>query len=211
MKRTDLNFPIAGTHTVGSYSRTGTNRGAQTRVRMTDALLSLLASGCEIPTARDVAGEARVSLRLVFYHFADMESLYDAAAAALITRHARALKPVGPEGPLEERVGQTVRRGAALHEALLRLRRAARTLAPSAGRLAARFESLDSAWRVALQTTFAPELSGPCPAAGAPLEAVDAASSWEVWDRLRGPQALGVHSARSAMAATLLALLQALP
>lgn len=209
MKLTDVNSSTAGTQSADSSWRTGTSRGVQTRVRMTDALLSLLASGCDIPTARDVAQEAQVSLRLVFYHFADMESLYDAAAAALITRHARSVKPVGSHGPLDERVNRTSRRCAALHESLLRLRRATRTLAPSAGRLAARFERLDSECRRALETTFAPELSCTCPGAGALLDALDAASSWEVWDRLRGPQALGVRSARLAMSATLSALLRA--
>lgn len=208
MMLTDVNFATIGMERVDASRRTRTDRGAQTRVRITHALLSLLAAGCAPPTARDVAQEAQVSLRLVFYHFDDMERLYDAAAATLITRHARSLKPVGPDGPLDVRVDQTVRRGAALHESLLRLRRATRTLAPRADCLAARFETLDSEWRLTLETTFAPELSGPFPGAGAQLEALDAASSWEVWDRLRGPQALGVRNARLAMAAMLSALLR---
>lgn len=183
--------------------------GARTRVRITDALLSLLVeSGGTPPTAQDVATEALVSLRLVFYHFSEMENLYDVAAAALIARHYPSQNPVDAEKLLAERVDGTVRRRSALHEDLLPLRRAARTLTPSSGRLVARLADLDAALRRALAVTFAWELAAQRTSATGLLETLDAASSWEMWDRLRGPQSLGVRRARSVMAATVSAILR---
>ena len=51
-------------------------RGERNRAAIVDALLSLLEDGVLRPSARQVAERAGVSLRAVFQHFDDMESLY---------------------------------------------------------------------------------------------------------------------------------------
>ena len=51
-------------------------RGARNRDALVDALLGLLEDGIPKPTAREIAERAGVSLRTVFAHFDEVESLY---------------------------------------------------------------------------------------------------------------------------------------
>src|SRR3989304_5263636 len=55
-------------------------RAARTRDAVVEALLTLIEEGDLRPTAQRVAEHARVSLRSVFQHFRDLESLFAAAA-----------------------------------------------------------------------------------------------------------------------------------
>jgi TetR/AcrR family transcriptional regulator of autoinduction and epiphytic fitness len=149
----------------------------------------LLQEGHAHPTARHVAERAGVSLRLVFHHFEDMETLLEAAVAVQAERHWQKLEIVAPEADLQERVSATVSQRARLFEAVAPVRRAAGSAAGSSPTLARQLDSSRSMLRRRLRNTFSAELSmqingSPCSARDR-LDALEVAASFETWDQLR--------------------------
>src|ERR1700682_5362292 len=69
-------------------------RGARNRDAIADALLALLEEGDSHPTARAIAARAGVSVRSVFQHFEDMESLYAMCVARQTNRLASLRTPI---------------------------------------------------------------------------------------------------------------------
>ena len=61
-------------------------RGVENRSKIVDAMMELVDSGVAIPTAEQVAKQAKVGIRTVFRHFTDMDSLYGAMAQTLDER-----------------------------------------------------------------------------------------------------------------------------
>ena len=136
-----------------------TARGARARTSIAEALISLLQEGVARPTARQVAERAGVSLRLVFHHFEDMESLLESAVDVQVERHWKSLDVVSSEGDLRERVKATVNQRARLFNAIAPVRRAAAQAAGSSPTLARQLDSSRSLLRSRLRQTFSPELS----------------------------------------------------
>jgi TetR/AcrR family transcriptional regulator, regulator of autoinduction and epiphytic fitness len=182
-------------------------RGERTRVKVADALISLLEEGETAPTAKMVAQRAGVSLRLVFHHFEDMDSLYRAVMVLQAQRYWARLRDVPPELPLSHRVDRTVRQRGRLYDAIGPVRRAAVPLASRSEDLAQALAESSSLLRGRLELTFGPELEAAGADAGDLFEAIDVAASWEVWERLRLGQQLSAVAARRVMARTLAALL----
>jgi TetR/AcrR family transcriptional regulator, regulator of autoinduction and epiphytic fitness len=100
-------------------------RSERTRGAVATALLELLQGGHLRPTAAEIAERAGVSLRSVFQHFEDLESLYAAVADAQMERLLRYISPEAGAGPLAERVSSFVERRAELLETITPVRRAA--------------------------------------------------------------------------------------
>jgi len=100
-------------------------RGERARGAIVDALLGLIDGGDLRPSAARIAARAGVSLRSVFQHFNDVESLFAAAASRQAERLAAHIGAVPDEGPLERRLGAFVRQRAKLLEAIAPVRRAA--------------------------------------------------------------------------------------
>src|SRR5262245_37285301 len=98
-------------------------RGERNRTAIVDALLSLLEEGDMSPSARDIAERAGVSLRSVFQHYDDLESLY----TALIERQAGrvVLDAIDPALPFPERLAKFVNTRTAVYERISPVRRAA--------------------------------------------------------------------------------------
>jgi AcrR family transcriptional regulator len=61
-------------------------RSVESRRRILSAMIALLDRGLTVPTAEQIAAEAEVSLRSVFRHFEDMESLQLEIAAEIHNR-----------------------------------------------------------------------------------------------------------------------------
>ena len=96
-------------------------------------LIALLEEGDAQPTARRIAERAGVSLRLVFHHFDDLESILGAAVEIQEQRHWRRLRPVDPTLPVDERVARRrapARPGVPGHGSGATIGRAARSAAP---------------------------------------------------------------------------------
>jgi AcrR family transcriptional regulator len=66
-------------------------RSVRSRELIIEAMLNLVAEGILVPTAQQVAERADVGIRSVFRHFADMESIFEAANELTTNSLARAI------------------------------------------------------------------------------------------------------------------------
>ncbi len=171
-------------------------RGERTRGRVADALVSLLEGGDPAPTAKAVAAEAGVSVRLVFHHFEDMESLYRTVMALQAAQYWDAVEAVPADRPLEDRIDLVVGQRAKLFESVSAVRRAGMNLAPRQPDIAEWIADADGRLRGWLEETFGPELRYAGRERRELLSALDTAASWEAWDRMRRAEHLSVAAAR---------------
>jgi TetR/AcrR family transcriptional regulator, regulator of autoinduction and epiphytic fitness len=182
-------------------------RGQRTRRNVAEALMELLQNGDGEPTAKAVAERAGVSLRLVFHHFAEMDDLYHYVAALLLRRQWSSMPHVTPKLALATRLDRTIAHRATLYEEIGPVRRALmRRVATSPG-VSDAIAASDGLLLENLRATFSAELEAlPPNQRGEHLEALDTASSWEAWDRLRTVSRLQVRGAKRVMGRTLEAL-----
>jgi TetR/AcrR family transcriptional regulator, regulator of autoinduction and epiphytic fitness len=164
-------------------------RGIRAREQIASSLIALLEDGVLQPTAREVAGRAGVSQRLVFHHFADMEAVLESAVAIQAERHWRRLETV-PRGDLQARVRATVRDRAELFEAIAPVRRAANRVKHDSETLTHYLETARRALRGQLRQVFSAELESeslvlPAVEQREILDALEVATSFEAWDHLR--------------------------
>ena len=130
-----------------------------------------------------------MSLRLVFHHFEDMESLLESAVSVQVERHWQKLEAITPDSTLHERVTATVNQRARLFEAIAPVRRAAGRASGSSPTLARQLNASRALLRSRLRDTFSTELSAqidgsPCQEREV-LDALEVATSFETWDQLR--------------------------
>lgn len=183
-------------------------RGQRTRRKVAEALIELLHEGDPDPTAKAIAQRAGVSLRLVFHHFSDMDDLYRAVAAMQLERQWRQLPAVSPKLPLRTRIARTVHHRSKLYEDIAPVRRATLRRSASSAEVSAALVVSDALLTESLSASFAPELETRADdEVSEMLAAMDAASSWEAWERLRRSSELPVDSATRVMTRTLTALL----
>jgi AcrR family transcriptional regulator len=161
-------------------------RGQRTRRALAEALISLLEEGGAQPTARQIAERAGVSLRLVFHHFEDLESILHAAVEIQEQRHWRRIRPVEATLPLDERIARVVRQRVEVFHAVAPVRRSAELLEHNSPTVAAELTRGRRWLRGQLRATFGPELDrqGPAPARLL-LDALEVATSWETWEQLQ--------------------------
>lgn len=170
------------------------SRSARTRAAVVDALLDLNAQGNLRPTARDIATAAGVSLRTLYVHFDDLESLFLAASARHIERLGAELPAMVDEGPLPRRLEAFVGRRAFLHERGAGVRRAAEVHEPFSPALQKVMRRGRRLLRLEVEHCFRAELAT-CDEAGARqlATAVDLAGSSATWATLRDHQGLTVE------------------
>jgi AcrR family transcriptional regulator len=165
-------------------------RGARTRAAIVDALLSLLEKGEGQPTAREIADTAGVSLRSVFQHFADMESLYASCVERQFARLADLRTPIDPEGSFVRRAQGFAAQRARLYERIAPVRRAAYALSPNSAVIRDGLVASATEHRHAVAVTFARELDHGDRRER--LAAVEVATCFDTWDHLRRVQRLSV-------------------
>lgn len=169
-------------------------RGERTRQRVAEALIDLLEEGKPQPTAKQIAAQAGVSLRLVFHHFEDMEALYRVVSAMQFQRHWSSLHPVPAGSALHHRIDGIVHQRMALFEAVSPVRRSAISQSQRSSQIALDLAESNAHLRDQLVMTFESEIE----ASGRPeelLDALDLVASWESWDRLRTVQRLPARAA----------------
>jgi AcrR family transcriptional regulator len=172
-------------------------------------MLALIMDGHLRPTAAEVAERAGVSLRSVFQHFEDMESLYAAVAAAQMARLAHHVSQEPASGPIERRVDAFVDRRAELLEMITPVRRAAIIQEPFSEVLAARLRWAHDVAREEVERTFAPELQAiSARERGVVATALDVATNWPAWDACRRMNGLSIEDSKRVMARTIRALLK---
>lgn len=176
-----------------------------------DALLELLRAGNERPTVAHIADLAGVSERTVFRHFDDIDSLLSLAIDRQLGLLAPWLDAPTPRGPLESRVPAVVDHRAEILELITPVRRVVLRSAVERPALLAGPEEVDRRLREHVLGAFAAELKSRRGAAErrALGDALDVATCWVTWNRLRSDLGLEVESAKRVMTLTLRALLAA--
>jgi AcrR family transcriptional regulator len=186
-------------------------RAARTR-RTSDAVveayLSLIEEGDLRPSANRIAERAGVSLRTVFHHFDDMETLFERVAERQLRRFAPATPPPAT-GPLDARIDAFIAVRTGMLEAVTPVRRVAVLNEPFAPVLAARLQWSRDLALTEVARVFRAELRGRTRAdRSETIAALAAATDWTVWEALRAHQGLSVAMATRVMRRTIAALLE---
>jgi len=171
-------------------------------------MLQLIEGGDLRPTAPRIAARAGVSLRSVFQHFADLETLFAAVADRQAARIAPLLAPPRADGALAARIAAVAAQRARVYEAVLPVRRAALLSEPFSGEIAQRLKAFRLLLRRDLARVFAAELAlVPAAERRECLAALAVAGSFSAWMMLRVHQGLSAAAAERAVARSLRALL----
>jgi len=189
--------PVAVQQVPGDAAADGrTRRGARNREAIIDALIACYDDGLLQPSVQEVADRAGVSARSVHNHFVDVEALRIEVADRQWRRVTPLASFLDVDEPISARVDELVEQRAAIFEAVTPVRRAALLMLPESPAIAAKLAQADRALRRQIDRGFpglAPDV----------LDAVDALTSWDTWNRLRGAQGLSVARAKRVLVRTI--------
>lgn len=188
----------AGARRDGRIARRERNRAA-----IVAALGDILGSGNLEPTAEQVASRAGVQARTLFRHFPDMASLHAELAGQMRAEVLPLFAAVPTMGDATERVRRLVAARAAAFERILPFKRAGNAMRWRLEFLQDNHERMVRDLRRHLLVVL-PELRDRESTA---LAALELATSFEAWDRLRAEQRLRPDRARAAMEYAALAVL----
>jgi TetR/AcrR family transcriptional regulator, regulator of autoinduction and epiphytic fitness len=183
-------------------------RSARTRRAVVDALLDLLNEGDLRPTAARIAERAGVSLRLVFHHFDDLDTIYSELAERQTERVEPLIKPIDVALSFARRIEVfSAQRGRVL-ETLSPVRRSAVLMEPFRPALAKQLKQSRDLMRAAAIAAFQPELKMiAADERRTKTAALDVVTSWVAWEQMRRHQGLSETEAREVMATSIHALL----
>jgi AcrR family transcriptional regulator len=184
-----------------------TLRSLRTRDAIVDATIELVEEGDLRPTAPRVAERASVSVRSVFQHFDDLETLHASVAETFVASVAELAIAVPVDLPFDERLRRFVHQRGQLLERVTPIRRAAAVHGPFSSEITARLRDGQAFLRTELEAAFAPELDAAGKARAEVLDAADQAASWAVWEGLRAGLGRPVEAAEAVLRRTLAALL----
>ncbi|HVP28238.1 MAG TPA: TetR/AcrR family transcriptional regulator [Myxococcota bacterium] len=186
-----------------------TLRGQRTRAALVNTVLAMVERGELRLTAPSIAAAAGVSIRSLFQHFPDLESLWVAAADKTIETTLPLLSPLPKEGPFEERLAAFLDQRCKVLELTTPIRRAASLLAPFSEEMRRRFENARRIGVEELERVFTPELAR-CPDAlrARVFSAVEISSSWLTWESLRRVRGLSREESRAVLEHMLRAVLE---
>jgi len=181
-------------------------RGERSGRAILEALIDLVGEGVLEPTAQQVAARARVGIRTVFRRFSDMESLLAEMGARVEAESLPLLFGGDPDGGVADRARGLVRQRAVFFERIAPFKRAGNLKRWRSRVVRDRQARLVRALRDDL-VRWLPELRR-APAGVA--DALDLATSFEAWDRLRTEQRLARERAHAAVERIVLALVPGL-
>jgi TetR/AcrR family transcriptional regulator, regulator of autoinduction and epiphytic fitness len=184
-----------------------TARAQRTRDAIVGACVALVDAGDYRPTAPRIAEEAGVSVRSVFQHFDDLETLFALVAEKALSSLSGLVMEIDPELPLEERVRTFVEQRARLLEAVTPIRRAAAVHSPFSPGIQARVAAGHQFLRAEVAAVFGRELDADPRDRELVLGMLDVAASWTSWEQLRTLDGRDVDGAREVVAALLHAVL----
>jgi len=175
-------------------------RSARTRRAIVDALRALHHDGDLRPTAPRVAERAGVSLRTVWQHFNDLESLLIEAGQRDYEIALRYVTPIDADVSLPDRLRQLVSQRGRMYEALAPVWRAARLQEPFSPAIRRNRDRLLDASRDQLERVVGTELAAlPDDARQSVWAALQVATTWSTWESLRGELGLTVEDAEQAV------------
>lgn len=173
-------------------------RGERNREAIADAMLALLEEGEVQPTARAVAARAGVSLRTVFQHFDDMESLYAVCIERQFARNRESYEPVDPDLDFAARVDALVAERARFYERVAPVRRATLQIAHTSPVLQEALTAGAATHRRELTALFGADVAGKNRRER--LAAAEVVTSFEAWDHLRRVQGVSAAAAERIVA-----------
>jgi TetR/AcrR family transcriptional regulator of autoinduction and epiphytic fitness len=173
-------------------------RSARTRRAIVDALRGLHHDGDLLPTAPRVAERAGVSVRTVWQHFDDLETLFVEAGRRDLEIAMTFVTPIELDLPLAARIEALVDQRSRMYEEMAPVWRAARLKAPFSPQIRANRDRMVCLGRQQIERLFAPEFA----AAVSPpalLSALEVVTAWASWECLRTELNLDVADARAAV------------
>ena len=180
-------------------------RGERNKEAIADAMWQCYSEGMLRPSAAEVAERAGVSVRSVHNHFEDMEALRTAVAQRQWARFESVVELPAPDATLAQRIATIVRNRAELWEGVTPMRRAALLVVHDSPTVVETFARIDRRMRRVIEITFERELQDAMPEI---IEAIDAALSWDNWNRLRIAQGCSETRARRVLTVALEVLLE---
>jgi AcrR family transcriptional regulator len=183
-------------------------RTLRTRQVIRDAHMDLLRDGELKPSARQIAARAGVSVRALWDHFKDLESLMAATAARQLADQDAGVAPVPAALPLGERIAAYCAQRAAVLEALAPLARAADVQRPFSAALQENLRGNLDRIRADVERLFDAELAALDPEHRTrTVLSVCAAADWATWKLLRDHLGQSPEQARAVLEHTLTAVL----
>src|SRR3954452_6578968 len=173
-------------------------RSVRTRRAIVDALRALHHEGDLRPTAPRVAERAGVSVRTVWQHFDDLETLLFEAGRRDLEIAQSLVTPIDMSLPTAARVDALVEQRARMFEEMAPPWRAARVHAPFSAQIQSNRDTLMQLAREQVGELFAPELAAADDSQSL-LDALHVASSWATWESLRADAHLDVDRAKKAL------------
>lgn len=184
-------------------------RAERTRDAVVEAFLTLTDDGHLRPTARQISERAGVSLRSVFQHFDDLETLFATAADLQIERLKHLAIVIRPDAPFEERLTQFVQARGTLLETISPVRRSALLGEPFSAEIASRLRWSRQINREEVERVFAAELSQfPDKERRLASAALNSGSDWYTWETLRVHNGMSFEDAIKVMSLTIRSLLK---
>ena len=185
-------------------------RAERSRQRMIEAAAKLIEEGDPNPTAERIAARAGLSVRLVYEHFKDLETLTFAVAAYQGTRIAELMLPVNAALPFSQRIAALVRQRDRLYAVIAPFRRVAQIREPTMATVAAMLRELRRAKREQAVALFAEELARLKPLARRrATAAVGHLVSFAAWESLHSHQGLSRQEIRAVVRRSLARILGA--
>jgi TetR/AcrR family transcriptional regulator of autoinduction and epiphytic fitness len=184
-------------------------RAESTRRKIIVGARALVEEQGRLPKVADVARRSDVSVRSVFQHYQDVETLFIAVVDAIADDLEAAQRDIDDNGTLEERVRELSEQQGQLYERLMPAVLAGRQLNPPPAPLVERTEYHRAALRQRLETIFHAELASMTSEAQAEsLEALQIVAGWDCWIALRQRQGMEVERATTTMGRLILAVMQ---
>jgi AcrR family transcriptional regulator len=162
-----------------------TARAVRTRAAIVEACIELIDEGDLRPTAPRIAERASVSVRSVFQHFADLDTLFVAVGERVVERSQHLVGPIDPDLPLAERVDAIVTQRTRLIEALTPIRRSAMVHQAESSEIGRMFDEAHQLGRTQVKVVFQHEIGVLADDRRLLIDAIDVALSWGTWEVLR--------------------------
>ena len=172
-------------------------RAERTKKAVADALIDLIEDGDLRPTSKAIAERAGVSERTIFQHFADLETLFSAAARRLGERIVRKLEYISAEGHFENRLKNYLDELVYIHESMTPVRRASRLHEPFSPVLEHALRSWRDEMRRGIERVFSLELDGSqVDRRRDVVEGLALVATWGSWENMRHHSAMESSRAR---------------
>jgi len=185
-------------------------RAEHTRRRIVAATRALLEETLALPKVAEIAMRAGVSVRSVFQHFQEVESLFLVVFDEILAESQEGWQPVEPVGPLAARIEAFVARRGGACERVLPVRFAAASIESSSSAMTERTKVARALARQHIERAFRPELDRLQPAERKQtLDALRAAMDWDMWMNMRRFHGLSVEEAQGVWHKIVTALLGA--